>query len=139
RSVLIYVAEKARAFAEFHRVLRPGGRLSVFEPINRYFGRAHDRLGGFDVSGIEDLAGKVLDVYEAVQPPASDPMLNFGEPDLVELAVDAGFGQVHLDLSIDVRPHRVASTWDSFVGVPPNPLAPSLSEVVAGVLTAEEA
>jgi arsenite methyltransferase len=35
RSVLIYVKEKARAFQEFHRVLRPGGRLSLFEPINR--------------------------------------------------------------------------------------------------------
>jgi ubiquinone/menaquinone biosynthesis C-methylase UbiE len=36
RSVVIYVAEKQRAFDEFHRVLRPGGRLSIFEPINRF-------------------------------------------------------------------------------------------------------
>jgi arsenite methyltransferase len=36
RSVLIYEADKAAAFSEFHRVLRPGGRLSLFEPINRY-------------------------------------------------------------------------------------------------------
>src|SRR5215213_3724123 len=36
RSVLIYVADKARAFAEFLRVLRPGGRVSLFEPINRF-------------------------------------------------------------------------------------------------------
>ena len=28
RSVLIYVSERARAFTEFFRVLRPGGRLS---------------------------------------------------------------------------------------------------------------
>ena len=50
RSVLIYVAGKREAFAEFHRVLRPGGRLSIFEPINsfnpagparRKIGRAH--------------------------------------------------------------------------------------------------
>jgi arsenite methyltransferase len=36
RSVLIYVPDKPRAFAEFFRVLRPGGRLSLFEPINRF-------------------------------------------------------------------------------------------------------
>ena len=35
RSVLIYVADKPRAFTEFFRVLRPGGRISLFEPINR--------------------------------------------------------------------------------------------------------
>jgi ubiquinone/menaquinone biosynthesis C-methylase UbiE len=32
RSVLIYVAEKRTAFTHLHRVLRPGGRLSLFEP-----------------------------------------------------------------------------------------------------------
>jgi SAM-dependent methyltransferase len=37
RSVLIYVQHKDAAFREFHRVLRPGGRVSIFEPINNYF------------------------------------------------------------------------------------------------------
>ncbi|WP_348240817.1 methyltransferase domain-containing protein, partial [Salmonella enterica] len=37
RSVLIYVDDKAAAFAAFHRVLKPGGRVSLFEPINRRY------------------------------------------------------------------------------------------------------
>src|SRR3954471_22611846 len=44
RSVLIYVRDKARAFGEFARVLRSGGRASMFEPINR-FGMDEKRQG----------------------------------------------------------------------------------------------
>ena len=46
RSVVIYVTEKQRAFDEFHRVLRPGGRLSMFEPINSFAFPEPDDLCG---------------------------------------------------------------------------------------------
>src|SRR6185369_16853513 len=36
RSVLIYVSAKQQAFQEFYRVVKPGGRLSIFEPINSF-------------------------------------------------------------------------------------------------------
>src|ERR1051326_9049105 len=36
RSVLIYVAAKQQAFHEFYRVLKPGARISLFEPVNRF-------------------------------------------------------------------------------------------------------
>jgi arsenite methyltransferase len=46
RSVLIYVEDKARAISAMHRVLRPGGRISLFEPINRLmFPEPPDRFG----------------------------------------------------------------------------------------------
>jgi arsenite methyltransferase len=46
RSVLIYVEDRRAAFAEFFRVLRLGGRLSIFEPINRFALPHH--LFGYD-------------------------------------------------------------------------------------------
>ena len=45
RSVLMYVDDTAEAARELYRVLRPGGRISLFEPVNRkgtYFATAVD-------------------------------------------------------------------------------------------------
>ena len=52
RSVLIYVDDKAAAFRAFHRVLKPGGRLSIFEPINNYFPQKPDEFWGFNSEAI---------------------------------------------------------------------------------------
>jgi len=50
RSVLIYVDAKPAAFREFYRVLKPGGRISIFEPINRFDWPEPDHVfSGFDV------------------------------------------------------------------------------------------
>lgn len=52
----IYVDDKAAALAAFHRVLKPGGRVSLFEPINRrYIPLNRDTLFGFDAAPIAEL------------------------------------------------------------------------------------
>lgn len=67
RSVLIYEPDKAAAFAEFHRVLRPGGRLSLFEPINSFAASQEvGRLRGYDVGRLAGLAARVKAVYGAI-------------------------------------------------------------------------
>jgi len=58
RSVLIYVKDKAAALRKFYRVLRPGGRVSLFEPINVLM-RDRDRLYGYDITPVKPLAAKL--------------------------------------------------------------------------------
>jgi ubiquinone/menaquinone biosynthesis C-methylase UbiE len=142
RSVLLFVTAKAQAFREFHRVLRPGGRLSIFEPINR-FGQAaapHAFSGydGYDVTPIGDLVDRVRAVYERAQPVAASPMLDFDERDLFTFAEQAGFTEVHLDLDASVAP-LAPRTWESFFRAAPNPLAPTLEEAVHKALSPGEA
>jgi SAM-dependent methyltransferase len=137
RSVLIYVKDKERAFAEFHRVLRPGGRISLFEPVNR-FGMAERRetFGGYDLGGVRDLMEKLTEVYARRQPP-EDPMLDFDERDLIALAESAGFFPIHLEYRADIEPPE-ARNWDSFVHSSGNPKIPTLAEAMDEALTADE-
>jgi arsenite methyltransferase len=133
RSVLIYVDDKESAFREFHRVLRPGGRVSLFEPINRL----NRFLDAYDVEAVQELDKRVKGVLRGLQPRDTDPMLNFDERDLVELAERVGFERVHLTLEIETSPPEPAP-WDAFADMPPNPRVPSLREVMQQVLTPDE-
>src|SRR3954466_3004776 len=68
RSVLIYVADKAGAFAAMRRVLRGGGRISPFEPINRLmFPEPADRFWGYEIGAVADLADKVKATFNDMQ------------------------------------------------------------------------
>lgn len=137
RSVLIYVERKDQAFSEFARVLRPGGRISLFEPINR-FGMDQRCKGfwGYPADGLADLAERVERVYAEIQPP-SDPMLDFDERDLVRLAEEAGFFPIELELRVEVRSPE-AAPWEAFVNSSGNPKIPTLGEAMDLVLTVEE-
>src|SRR5262245_6037758 len=73
RSVLIYVRDKAGALAEFYRVLRPGGRISLMEPINRLMPLLDpNRFLGYDTRPVATLAAKVAALFESIQPPRSE-------------------------------------------------------------------
>ena len=139
RSVLIYVKDKERAFREFRRVLRPGGRISLFEPINVLMSGADPGLfWGYEVGELGDLAARVQAVYAAIQPPGADPMIDFDERDLVRYAELAGFGNIDLELRVTVKQHGEPKPWDVFVGSSPNPLVPPLGDAMAQALTPEE-
>ncbi len=138
RSVLIYVADKAAAFGEFRRVLRPGGRISSHEPINRLMHGNPKLFLGYDIQPVTDIAAKVGARFDLVQPPAADPMLDFDDRDLVRLAEQAGFADVRLDLRVTVTSSRPPVPWDRFLRSSPNPKVPPIGDVLAAALTPAE-
>ena len=138
RSVLIYVKDKAAALREFYRVVRPGGRVSLFEPINRLMRDPDDWFLGYDTRPVAALADKVRAVYDAIQPRDCDPMGDFDERDLVRHAESAGFPEVSLDLRLSLKPGQRPCAWETFLRTSGNPLVPPLGEVMEQVLSAEE-
>jgi arsenite methyltransferase len=139
RSVLIYVKDKAAALREFYRVLRPGGRVSLSEPINVLMSPSDpDLFLGYDVGPVAGLAAKVEALYASIQPPGVDPMLDFDDRDLVGHAVDAGFADVGLELRVRVRSGKQPVPWERFLRMSGNPLMPPLAEAMGQVLSAQE-
>src|SRR6266536_2461738 len=142
RSVIIYVTDKRAAFAEFFRVLRPGGRLSMFEPINRFsYPEPEGRFLGVDLPEIRPLVRRLRDRYNELGG-GEEAMLDFDERDLLELAHEAGFPGVDVQLEARIERGRL---WGSeppplerLLATAPNPNAPTFEEVLAAEFTTEE-
>lgn len=139
RSVLIYVADKQTAFNEFYRVLKPGGRLSLFEPVNRF---AHPEpvhlFRGYDVTPVVEIATKLKAFYDDQQPLDTDPMLTFADRDLLVFAEQAGFEELHLELHMNITAPPPTETWATFLHIPENPKIPSLAAAMQELLSPAE-
>ncbi len=142
RSVIIYVKEKQRAFEEFFRVLKKGGRVSMFEPIGRlgweFIARA-DYYLGYNIVPIKDLWEKIKEAHKT-QHDSQNTMSDFDERDLVKMLDQAGFGFIHLELDVTIgKAGFMSGNWEVFYNSSPNPLVPTLREQVEATLTIEEA
>jgi arsenite methyltransferase len=135
RSTLIYLDDKARTVGEFFRILRAGGRLSMFEPINSFGWPERDGVfSGHDVRAVWDVAEKLRGCYGAAT------LVGWDERDFLSWIESAGFTDVEVTLEIEVKPRPLAETrdWDVFRNFAPNPLAPTLQEAMDARLTPDE-
>jgi arsenite methyltransferase len=146
RAVLAYVADKSAALREFHRVLKPGGHISLAEPIlqdDAFYARALKKRVEDKGAAPADRFLTLLHRWKAAQFPdteercAISPIANYSERDLLNIVRGTGFGEIHLQLHIDVMPSLVTS-WEVFLGTTPHPLAPSLNQILAEQFTPEE-
>lgn len=145
RAVLAYVVDKTAALGEFFRILKPGGRLSIAEPIlqdDAFYARALRRRIE-DQSQPADRFLTLLHRWKAAQFPdteeagAKSPIANYSERDLLNMVRGAAFAEIHLQLHIDVVPSLITS-WDVFLGSSPHPWAPTLRQILTEQFTSEE-
>ena len=146
RAVLAYVPDKSAALREFHRVLKPGGSISIAEPIFRDEAfKACVLRKHLDATPPQSQKRflTLLHRWKSAQFPdteekiASNPISNFSERDLLRFVHDSGFSEIHLELHIDVMPSIVTS-WEVFIGTSPHPWAPPLRVILAEQFTADE-
>jgi ubiquinone/menaquinone biosynthesis C-methylase UbiE len=146
RAVLAYVADKSAALREFHRVLKPGGRISIAEPIFRDEALAVSALKiviDTRPPGDQERFMPLVHRWKAAQFPdtpekiSKSPIANYSERDLVTFAQACGFTDIHMEFHIDVVP-AIEPSWETFLGSSPHPWAPPLSAILAEQFTLEE-
>jgi ubiquinone/menaquinone biosynthesis C-methylase UbiE len=143
RSVLAYVLDKAAALREFIRILKPGGRVSIAEPI--FLDDAFETVtlrGQLDAKNPDPVL-PLMHRWKSAQFPdtlekiAKSAFARYSERDFLRLVDGVGFSNVHLELHIDIIPGNVPS-WDVFIDIAPHPWAPTLREIIEQQFTSDE-
>ena len=146
RAVLAYVADKPAAAHEFHRVLKPGGRVSLAEPICHDDAYSLAHLAQFLATRPADattldarlfLRWKGAQLPDTAEAIIDNPLTNFTERDLFTIFEAAGFVETHLELHIDTHKLPVMP-WENFLDIAHHPAAPTLREVLTTRFTTSE-
>jgi ubiquinone/menaquinone biosynthesis C-methylase UbiE len=138
RSVLIYLDDKAAGVRELCRVLKPGGRASIFEPINELGDQVARRVRatGF-YEPLQPEWGEIRAYYDAHKQEWWGTLVGWDERDLIGWFEAAGFSSVKLsyEYTAGIRP-RPPKKADIAAGLSarPNPNQPSYEEVAREVL-----
>lgn len=142
RSVLIYLSDRRRVLRTFARVLRPDGRLSLFEPLNAAnVDRTGTSLFGYDTRTVSEQARAVQATFDARQSPDSDPMLTLTTPELLTDCEEAGFSQINAREELTSVPLSPAddTTIHGLLHGQPNPQLSSVADAARDALPAADA
>jgi ubiquinone/menaquinone biosynthesis C-methylase UbiE len=146
RATLAYVPDKLAALREFYRILRPGGRISIAEPIlqdDALMASALRLLIESQANRSQDRFLPLLHRWKAAQYPdtpekiANSPIANYSERNLFDFFRTCGFAEIHMELHIDMLP-SILKSWEVFLRFSPHPWAPPLSVILAEQFTPEE-
>lgn len=139
RSVLIYLTDKKRCLEEFYRVLKPGGRISLFEPIADVYmslGRGRSLMGlTVDVSA--EILKKIAKGRKTLGGGKDSVLAGFDERNLFKWADACGFSEIDIEMQL-TKKNKPAPPIEHFLHAKPNPLASTLQEIMDATLTEEE-
>ena len=146
RAVIAYLDDKLAAFREFRRILKPGGRVSIVDPIFADRAYALAAIGRQLDAGETGAATQYFDFLYRIgraQLPAtlddirSNRLTNYTERDLVRYCELTGFANVHLRLHVDSIT-ALPMPWRTYLATSPFAGAPTIADILETRFNASE-
>ncbi|MDE1896924.1 MAG: class I SAM-dependent methyltransferase [Rhodospirillales bacterium] len=143
RSALAYVVDKPASFRAAFRVLKPGGILSIAEPLFREQALSTSKLQEAAYAETDNPLPALLHRWKAAQfenpfdSLQQNPITSYTEQNLLGFASQAGFENLQMELHVEER-QAPPRGWEVFCAMSPHPLAPSSGEILATRFSAVE-
>lgn len=135
RSVLVHIVDKLSAIREFYRILKPEGRISIFEPIIQSNTRYYELINPANFPNYE----RLKEVEAKIMSNPQDCLTNFDDKSLIKDFETAGFKDIDLDLNTEQSSYTVtAEMIDPWITTPPGPGVSSMKERFLQYLSEEE-
>ena len=112
RSVVAYVADRSRALQEMHRILRAGGRASLYEPITRFEVAPNIRTGDAALAPIAERHRQVIE-HMWTESKFGARLDSFDEHDLTTDLLSAGFTAVDVVFEHHIDLAHEGSAWEA--------------------------
>ena len=142
RSVLIYVTDKLRALREFYRVLKPGGRISLFETVTlpqlrqtdeKWAGVGTSVYPAKDLEPINDLVSRFI---SGLNFSATKSMGTTDHIGYLHLCEQAGFTTPDVELHLAAR--KRSADLETLLSQSLNPHFPTPAEHIEKIFTPAE-
>ncbi len=118
RSVLVHIPDKLTSIKEFFRILKKGGRISIFEPIIKKNTKYYELINPANFSNYE----KIKEIEQKLTSDENDPLVNFDEHTLKNDFIKAGFKNIDINISIESSTYAVEPAMiDPWFNTPPSP------------------
>jgi arsenite methyltransferase len=125
RSVLVHILDKSPSINEFYRIIKNGGKLSIFEPIIRSNTRYYELVNPENITDYE----KFKQAEIAIMSSSESPLTNFDDKTLIECFEKAGFKEIDLDLATEQSIYTVNGAMiDPWFNTPPSPGSLTMKE-----------
>ena len=135
RSVLVHILDKSKTIKEFFRILKQGGRISIFEPVIRKNTKFYELMtpeNYFNYQALKEAEDKMVS-------DETDPLMNFDQDSLKKDFEEAGFKNIDIDIVVQSSTYQVSKEMiEPWFNTPPSPGKPTVKEKYLQVFSEAE-